>query len=177
MAGTAVRGRLTWQVAIVTSVRRETDAVRTIGLEVPDWPGHRAGQPAIDITGGELGDGGVLGPGYDHPVALAAQQRHGVQFDGQVDLGLIDGLAAFRGTDRPRIEPTVPGVEEHGLVPVAARGDERQARTGAEQGGIDRLAGRAIHVAARFAGAVCADVLVGCVTFGARRYGRGWVCY
>jgi ferredoxin-NADP reductase len=44
MAGTAVRGRLTWQVAIVTSVRRETDAVRTIGLEVPDWPGHRAGQ-------------------------------------------------------------------------------------------------------------------------------------
>jgi ferredoxin-NADP reductase len=44
MAGTAVRGRLTWQVATVTSVIRETDAVRTIGLDVPDWPGHRAGQ-------------------------------------------------------------------------------------------------------------------------------------
>jgi ferredoxin-NADP reductase len=44
MAGTAVRGRLTWQVATVTSAIRETDRVRTIGLEVPDWPGHRAGQ-------------------------------------------------------------------------------------------------------------------------------------
>ena len=44
MERTAVRGRLTWQVAAVTSVIRETDSVRTIGLEVPDWPGHRAGQ-------------------------------------------------------------------------------------------------------------------------------------
>jgi ferredoxin-NADP reductase len=44
MAGTAVRGRLTWQVATVTSVIREADSVVTIGLEVPGWPGHRAGQ-------------------------------------------------------------------------------------------------------------------------------------
>ncbi|HXS64079.1 MAG TPA: ferredoxin reductase [Streptosporangiaceae bacterium] len=44
MAGTAVRGRLTWQVGTVTSVASETDSVRTIGLEVPGWPGHNAGQ-------------------------------------------------------------------------------------------------------------------------------------
>lgn len=49
MAGTAIRGRLSssprlWQVATVTSVVRETGTVVTIGLEVPDWPGHRAGQ-------------------------------------------------------------------------------------------------------------------------------------
>ncbi|HEY6314246.1 MAG TPA: ferredoxin reductase [Streptosporangiaceae bacterium] len=44
MAGTAVRGRLTWQVAQVSSVLKETDTVRTIELDVPDWPGHRAGQ-------------------------------------------------------------------------------------------------------------------------------------
>ena len=44
MARTAVRGRLTWQVASVSSVTTETDSVRTIGLEVPDWPGHQAGQ-------------------------------------------------------------------------------------------------------------------------------------
>ena len=44
MAGTAVRGRLTWQVARVSWVTTETDAVRTIGLDVPDWRGHRAGQ-------------------------------------------------------------------------------------------------------------------------------------
>jgi ferredoxin-NADP reductase len=44
MAGTAVRGRLTWQTATVGSVVSETATVRTISLEVPDWAGHRAGQ-------------------------------------------------------------------------------------------------------------------------------------
>jgi ferredoxin-NADP reductase len=44
MAGTAVRGRLTWQVATVAAVTEETDSVRTIALDLPDWPGHRAGQ-------------------------------------------------------------------------------------------------------------------------------------
>ena len=44
MAGTALRGRLTWQVAAVRSVAEETPSVRTIDLAVPDWAGHRAGQ-------------------------------------------------------------------------------------------------------------------------------------
>ncbi len=44
MEGTAVRGRLTWQTAIVSSVTDETPQVRTILLDVPGWPGHRAGQ-------------------------------------------------------------------------------------------------------------------------------------
>ena len=44
MAGTALRGRLTWQVAKVAAVAAETASVRTITLDVPDWPGHRAGQ-------------------------------------------------------------------------------------------------------------------------------------
>jgi len=44
MAGTAVRGRLSWQTASVTSVTSETDSVRTIGLAVPGWAGHQAGQ-------------------------------------------------------------------------------------------------------------------------------------
>ncbi|HUZ53418.1 MAG TPA: ferredoxin reductase [Streptosporangiaceae bacterium] len=44
MAGTAVRGRLTWQVATVGEVIDETPTVRTIELDVPDWAGHRAGQ-------------------------------------------------------------------------------------------------------------------------------------
>jgi len=48
MAGTAVRGRLTWQTATVGSVVDETPQVRTISLSVPDWPGHRAGQH-VDI--------------------------------------------------------------------------------------------------------------------------------
>ena len=44
MAGAAVLGRLTWRVSTVTSVRGETATARTIALNVPGWPGHRAGQ-------------------------------------------------------------------------------------------------------------------------------------
>ena len=48
MAGTAVRGRLSWQTATVGPVADETPKVRTLRLDVPDWPGHRAGQH-VDI--------------------------------------------------------------------------------------------------------------------------------
>ena len=44
MAGTAVLGRLTWLVAEVVGLVTETPRVRTIVLDVPGWPGHRAGQ-------------------------------------------------------------------------------------------------------------------------------------
>jgi ferredoxin-NADP reductase len=44
VAGTAVRGRLTWQDVTVVAVTDETASVRTIEFEVPDWPGHQAGQ-------------------------------------------------------------------------------------------------------------------------------------
>ena len=44
MAGTALRRRLTWQVATVAAVAEETASVRTIALDLPDWPGHLAGQ-------------------------------------------------------------------------------------------------------------------------------------
>ena len=48
MAGTAVRGRLTWQTATVSAVMDETPTVRTLSFQVPDWAGHRAGQ-RLDI--------------------------------------------------------------------------------------------------------------------------------
>src|SRR5438067_10446976 len=44
MAGTAVLGRLNWRVADVVEVRPETSRTKTIAFDVPDWPGHRAGQ-------------------------------------------------------------------------------------------------------------------------------------
>ena len=44
MEGTAVLGRLTWRVAEIAAVRPETTRVKTLGLEVAGWPGHRAGQ-------------------------------------------------------------------------------------------------------------------------------------
>ena len=54
MAGTAVLGglaqpaRLPWQAARVAEARQETPRVRTLVLEVPDWPGHHPGQH-VDI--------------------------------------------------------------------------------------------------------------------------------
>jgi ferredoxin-NADP reductase len=44
LAGATVLRRLSWQVATVDKVVDETPRVRTIVLDVPDWPGHRAGQ-------------------------------------------------------------------------------------------------------------------------------------
>ncbi len=44
MARAAVLGRLTWRVGTVEEVVDETPRVKTIVLDVPDWPGHRAGQ-------------------------------------------------------------------------------------------------------------------------------------
>lgn len=44
MEGTAVLGRLTWLVATVAEIRPETPRVKTLALDTPGWPGHRAGQ-------------------------------------------------------------------------------------------------------------------------------------
>jgi ferredoxin-NADP reductase len=44
MAGAAVLGRLEWHLCTVVALRDETATARTIGLQVPDWPGHAAGQ-------------------------------------------------------------------------------------------------------------------------------------
>jgi ferredoxin-NADP reductase len=44
MAGTALRGRLTWEVAKVSAISDETASVKTIMLDLPDWAGHQAGQ-------------------------------------------------------------------------------------------------------------------------------------
>jgi ferredoxin-NADP reductase len=44
MARTAIPRRLTWRLARVTRRLDETPRVTTLVLEVPGWPGHRAGQ-------------------------------------------------------------------------------------------------------------------------------------
>jgi ferredoxin-NADP reductase len=48
VAGTALLGRLSWQIADVVGVAVETPRVKTIAFDVPEWPGHRAGQH-VDI--------------------------------------------------------------------------------------------------------------------------------
>src|SRR5215467_6111635 len=48
MAGTALLGRLVWQVGQVVGTMPETPLVKSLTLELPRWPGHRAGQH-VDI--------------------------------------------------------------------------------------------------------------------------------
>jgi ferredoxin-NADP reductase len=78
MAGTAVRGRLTWRVATVGSVVQETPTARTLSLDVADWPGHRAGQHVdVRLT---AEDGYVAERAYSiasapgEPVAISVQR-------------------------------------------------------------------------------------------------------
>lgn len=44
MARAAVLGRLTWRVGTLVSFRDETAVARTLVFQIPDWPGHLAGQ-------------------------------------------------------------------------------------------------------------------------------------
>jgi ferredoxin-NADP reductase len=44
MARAALPGRLTWQLARVTELVAETSRTKSLALELPGWPGHRAGQ-------------------------------------------------------------------------------------------------------------------------------------
>jgi ferredoxin-NADP reductase len=92
MAGTAVRGRLTWQIATVTSVIDETASVRTIELQAPDWAGHRAGQhldvrlTAEDGYRAERSYSIASAPG--EPVALTVERLE----DGEVSPYLTEEL-------------------------------------------------------------------------------------
>jgi ferredoxin-NADP reductase len=44
MAGTALLGRLSWRLATVVETVVETPRTTSLILDVPGWPGHRAGQ-------------------------------------------------------------------------------------------------------------------------------------
>src|ERR1700681_3184497 len=44
MARAAVLGRLTWQLGEVVELIPETPRVSSLVVDVPDWPGHLAGQ-------------------------------------------------------------------------------------------------------------------------------------
>src|ERR1700730_9220238 len=44
MARAAVLGRLTWQLGEVAELIQETPRVSSLVIDLPDWPGHLAGQ-------------------------------------------------------------------------------------------------------------------------------------
>jgi ferredoxin-NADP reductase len=94
VARAAVRGRLTWQVAGVDEVVQETDRVRTLVLDVPDWAGHRAGQhldvrlTAEDGYRAERSYSIASAPG--EPVAITVERLE----DGEVSPYLTEELRA-----------------------------------------------------------------------------------
>ena len=48
MARAAVPGRLSWQLGRVVDTIQETQRAKSLVLDLPNWPGHRAGQH-VDI--------------------------------------------------------------------------------------------------------------------------------
>lgn len=44
MSPASTAGRIAWQIATVAEVLPETPRTRTVVFDVPEWPGHRAGQ-------------------------------------------------------------------------------------------------------------------------------------
>jgi ferredoxin-NADP reductase len=92
MAGAALLGRLTWQLGTVEELVEETPRVKTIVLDVPDWPGHRAGQhldirlTAEDGYRAEREYSIAAAPG--EPVAITVERLE----DGEVSPYLTDEL-------------------------------------------------------------------------------------
>ncbi len=93
MEGTAVPGRLTWEVATVTAVTSETPSVRTIALGVPSWPGHRAGQHLdvrlTDEDGYSAERSYSIAAAADDPVAITVERLD----DGEVSPYLTEDVA------------------------------------------------------------------------------------
>jgi ferredoxin-NADP reductase len=92
VAGTALRRRLTWQVATVSGVVTETATARTIEVGGLDWAGHRAGQhldvrlTADDGYSAERSYSIASAPG--EPVAITVQRLD----DGEVSPYLTEDL-------------------------------------------------------------------------------------
>jgi ferredoxin-NADP reductase len=90
---------LSWQVATVEDVVEETARVRTIVLDVPGWPGHRAGQhldvrlTAEDGYRAEREYSIAAAPG--EPVAITVERLE----DGEVSPYLTEELRAGDGIE------------------------------------------------------------------------------
>lgn len=93
MERTALRRRLNWQLGTVIELVAETPRTKSIVLNVPDWPGHRAGQH-VDIR--LTADDGYQAQ-RSYSIASAPEDDH-LMFtverleDGEVSPYLVDDL-------------------------------------------------------------------------------------
>jgi ferredoxin-NADP reductase len=99
VAGAALLGRLNWTLGTVEEVVDETPRVKTLVLDVPDWPGHRAGQhldvrlTAEDGYRAEREYSIASAPG--EPVAITVERLD----DGEVSPYLTDALRVGDGLE------------------------------------------------------------------------------
>src|SRR5689334_19097626 len=95
MARATIQRRLNWRVGRVTRRLDETPRVKTLVLDVPDWPGHRAGQHVDVRLTAEDGYQAVRSysissaPADADQVALTVERVEG----GEVSPYLLDELA------------------------------------------------------------------------------------
>jgi ferredoxin-NADP reductase len=92
--------RLEWRVARVVDVRDETPRARTLVLDVPHWPGHRAGQHVDVRLVAEDGyqaqrSYSIASPPEDQVVALTVERLD----DGEVSPYLVGELRAGDGLE------------------------------------------------------------------------------
>ena len=92
--------RLEWRVATVAEVRDETPRVRTLTLDIADWPGHRAGQHVDVRLVAEDGyqaqrSYSIASPPEDGRVALTVERLG----DGEVSPYLCDVIKVGDGVE------------------------------------------------------------------------------
>jgi ferredoxin-NADP reductase len=95
MARAAVLGRLTWQLGEVAGLIEETPTVKTIVLDVSEWPGHRAGQHVDVRLTAEDGyqaqrSYSIASAPEDGRLAITVERLE----DGEVSPYLVDDLVA-----------------------------------------------------------------------------------
>src|SRR6478752_10113226 len=93
MARAAVPGRLTWQLARVVELVDETPRCKSIVLDPPAWPGHRAGQHVDVRLTAEDGyqaqrSYSIASAPEDHNLVLTVERLE----DGEVSPYLVDEL-------------------------------------------------------------------------------------
>jgi ferredoxin-NADP reductase len=96
----AVPARLEWRVANVVDIHDETATARTLILDIPDWPGHRAGQHVDVRLVAEDGyqaqrSYSIASPPDEHHVALTVERLD----DGEVSPYLVGELRPGDGLE------------------------------------------------------------------------------
>jgi ferredoxin-NADP reductase len=96
----AAPARLEWRVARVLDVLNETPRARTLVLDVPQWPGHRAGQHVDVRLVAEDGyqaqrSFSIASPPEDRTVSLTVERLD----DGEVSPYLVDELRRGDGLE------------------------------------------------------------------------------